>query len=115
MRHLKSKRKLSREAGQRKALLKSLATALVAHKKIITTKIKAKEAVSFLEPIVTIAKKGDLASKKKIHSIFSKETSEILIKKVGPRYKNRNGGYTRITKLGPRKGDAAEMVKLEFV
>ena len=115
MRHLKAKQKLSRKTGQRKALLKSLATAFVLYKKIITTKVKAKETIYFLEPLITIAKKGDLTSKKKIHSIFSKKTSEVLIKEIGPKYKNRKGGYTRITKLGPRRGDAAEMVKLEFV
>ncbi len=115
MKHLKSGRKLSRKRGERKALLKILATNLILHRKITTTRAKAKEVAPFFEHLVNVAKKENLASKKKIHSIFSKKVAEIFIKELGPKYKDRSGGYTRITKLGSRKGDAAEIVKLELV
>ena len=115
MKKLKKGRKLKRNQGSRKALFKSLATAIVLKEKIITTEAKAKEIKPFLEKLITAAKKNDLASKKKIHSIFSDQAAKKIINKIAPKYANRKGGYLRIIKLGFRKNDAAKIAKIEFV
>lgn len=115
MRKRKKGRKLSRNKNQRKALLKALARALILHEKIKTTEAKAKETRSFAEKLITQAKKGDLASKKLLIRFFSPQLVKKMIDELGPRYKERAGGYTRIIKLGPRKSDGARMAIIELV
>jgi len=115
MRKLKKGRKLSRKRNQRKALLKTLASALFLNEKIKTTEAKAKELSSFAEKLITKAKKGDLASRRILLRYFSKSLVAKLTNKIGPEYKERKGGYTRIIKLGPRKSDGAKMAFIELV
>jgi len=115
MRKLKQGRKLSRKRDQRKALLKSLASAVFLHNKIKTTEAKAKEASSFVEKCITRAKKGDLSSRRILAKYFSKDLNKKLVDEIAPKYKDRKGGYTRIIKLGPRKSDGAKMAIIELV
>ena len=115
MKKLKQGRKLSRKRNQRKALLNSLARALFLCGKIKTTQAKAKEVSKFAEKYITRAKKGDLASRRILAKYFSKDLNKKLIDEIGPKYKKRKGGYTRIIKLGPRKTDGAKMVIIELV
>jgi large subunit ribosomal protein L17 len=115
MRKRKKGRKFHRKKDQRKALLKSLAEALVLKERIETTQAKAKELSRFVEKLITKAKKGDLAARREIARFLSKEATKTLVDKIAPRYKERQGGYTRILKLGPRKGDSAKMAIIEFV
>ncbi len=115
MRKRKKGRKLSRKLNQRKALLKSLAGALILKEKIKTTEAKAKEVARFVEKIIGLAKKGDLASRRILGRFFPPQLVKKLISEIGPRYKERRGGYTRIIKLGPRKSDGAKMAIIELV
>ncbi|MBL7156137.1 MAG: 50S ribosomal protein L17 [Candidatus Pacebacteria bacterium] len=115
MRKKKTGRKLSRKTGPRKALLKGLARALFLHEKIKTTHAKAKEVSVFAEKSITRAKKGDLASTRRLACFFSKDIVKKLVDDIGKRYKQRPGGYTRIIKLGPRKSDGAKMSIIELV
>lgn len=115
MKKRKRGRELSRKKDQRKALLKSLARALILNEKIKTTEAKAKEVSRFVEKFITRAKKSDLASKRHLAKFFSPRIVKKLIYEIGPRYKERKGGYTRITKLGPRKSDSSKIVSIEFV
>jgi len=108
-------RKLSRKEGQRKALLRSLARALFLKERIKTTEAKAKELAVFAEKQISIAKRGDLPSRRLLLRHFSKDIVKKLMEEVGKRYKGRNGGYTRITKIGLRKNDGAKMVLIEMV
>lgn len=115
MKHLRKGRKLHREKAQRKALLRSLASALIEKEKIKTTKAKAKELSPFFEKKITRAKKGDLNSIRILAKYFSPKLVKKMTEDIAPRYKERNGGYTRITKLGPRKTDGAQMAIIELV
>ena len=115
MRKRKQGRKLSREKGQRKALLKSLARALFLRERIKTTEAKAKEVSIFAQKCITKAKKGDLSARRHLARFFSKEVVKKLVDDLGKRYKDRPGGYIRIVKLGPRKSDGAKMVIIELV
>lgn len=115
MKKRKKGRKFSREKDQRNALKKSLARSLFIHEKIKTTEAKAKELSSFAEKLITRARKGDLASRRILLKYFSDSLSKKLIEELGPRYKDRAGGYTRIIKLGPRKSDGAKMAFIELV
>jgi len=115
MKKRKRGRKLSRKSGPRRALLKSLASALILNEKIKTTETKAKEASRFVEKYITKAKKGNLASLRLLTKFFPKKIVKKLIQEIGPRYKKRSGGYTRIIKLGPRKSDGAKMAIIELV
>ena len=108
-------RKLNRAASQRKALLKGLARALFLNGKIKTTEAKAKELSVFAEKMITRAKKGDLASRRLLLKTQSKKISKKLIEEIGPKYKDREGGYTRVIKTVPRKSDAAKMAIIELV
>lgn len=116
MRHRKSGRRLGMPGDRRKALLRSLATAILIHEGIQTTETRAKELRRFVERLVTIGKRGDVIARR---LALRKLPNKLLIEKVfdvyGPRYHQRPGGYTRIIKLGPRHGDAAPMVRIEFV
>lgn len=112
-------RKLGREKSQRVALLRSLAISLIKHGKIKTTKAKAKELRPFIEKLVTKAREGSLASTRVVASRLGETLDKSIVSKIttdiAPRYKDRNGGYTRITKLPARAGDASEMAIIEFV
>ncbi len=115
MRKMINKKKFSRKADQRKALFRSLSAQLFLHEKIKTTEVKAKELKSRAEKILTRARKGDLASTRYLLKFFSKTLTKKLIDEIAPRYKGRNGGYTRVIKLGPRKSDGAKMAIIELV
>ena len=116
MAHSKSGRKLGRKTAHRKALMANLATALITHKKIKTTDAKAKELRMFIEPLITFAKRGDLHARRQVlKKITHKSVVRELFEAVGPTFTNRDGGYTRITKLGFRDNDCAPMSMIEFV
>lgn len=116
MRHQKKTIKLGREAGPRKALMRSLTESLILHGGITTTIAKAKALRTVVEPLVTKAKHGKPADLEKISSaLYTSEAKKVLLKEIGPRYLDRRGGYTRIIKLGNRFNDSAEMVRIEFV
>ena len=115
MKKRKKGRKLSREKDQRKALLKSLATSLLLKEKIKVTEAKAKEVSGFLEKRISRAKIGNLTSRRMLSNLFSPQIVKKLVNEIGPRYKERKGGYTRIIKLGPRKSDGAKMAIIELV
>jgi large subunit ribosomal protein L17 len=116
MRHRKDHRKLSRTREHRKALLRNLATSLVEHERIETTVAKAKEARRLAERMITFAKKGDIASRRHVaRFIHGDHNVRKLFDTIAPWYAERNGGYTRILKIGRRLGDAGEMALLELV
>ena len=116
MRHKKKGRKLGRKVGNRKALLRNLACQLILHKKIKTTDPKAKELRSFIEPLITLAKKDSLHSRRLvIRKLPKKNVVRILFKEIAPLFATRPGGYTRITKLGQRDNDRAPVSIIEFV
>jgi large subunit ribosomal protein L17 len=111
-----SHRKLGRPSNERVAMLRNLTTSFLKHGKIHTTEMRAKEVKSIAEKMITLAKKGDLHSRRQALSYLYDETVvSDLFTKVAPKYNDRNGGYTRILREGPRRGDAAEMVILELV
>ena len=116
MRHRKKGRQLSRSPAHRKATLRNMAANLFQHGRIETTTAKAKELRPFAERLITLAKKGDLhARRTAIRKLGDRKAVGLLFEDVGPRFEDRPGGYTRILKLGPRKGDAAEMALIELV
>ena len=119
MRHQKKGRKLNRTASHRKALFSNLTESLVLHKKIKTTDAKGKELRTYVERLVTYAKRGDLHGRrliqKKIISKRAKEIANILIHEIAPAYADRQGGYTRLIKLNNRKNDNAPVSLIEFV
>ena len=116
MRHNKRGRKLSRKTAHRKALMSNLAVALITHKKIKTTDAKAKELRTYVEPLITFAKRGDLHSRRQVlKKIRHKNVVRELFDNIAPSFSNRNGGYTRITKLGFRDNDCAPVSIIEFV
>ena len=119
MRHQKKGRKLNRTASHRKALFSNLASSLVLHKKITTTNAKGKELRSYVERLVTYAKKGDVHGRrliqKKIPGKRGKEIANILIHDIAPVYTDRQGGYTRLIKLNNRKNDNAPVSLIEFI
>ena len=115
MRKRKKGKKFGRVKEQRKALLRSLASSLVLHKKIKTTEAKAKELRRFIEPLVTKAKAGDLHKRRQVRSYLSDEITKKLFSEIAPLYKDRPGGYTRIIKLTQRMSDGARMAIIEFV
>ena len=116
MRHNKSGRKLGRKTASRKALMSNLASALITHKRIKTTDAKAKELRMYVEPLVTFAKRGDLHARRQVlKKIPRKPIIHELFDTIGPSFSDRDGGYTRITKLGFRDNDRAPMSLIEFV
>ncbi|MBI4101661.1 MAG: 50S ribosomal protein L17 [Candidatus Nealsonbacteria bacterium] len=115
MKKIKKGRKLSRKKDQREALLRSLAASLFLREKIQTTLAKAKETSVFASKIITRARKGDLAARRKIAGILPPPILKKVFQEIGPRYKTRPGGYTRIVRIGPRKLDGAEMAIIELV
>lgn len=116
MRHAMTNRKLGRTSGHRKALFRNQLASLIQSERIITTLIKAKELRPIAEKAVTLGKKGTLHARRIAgRQIASDEILKKLFEDIAPRFADRNGGYTRIVKLGPRRGDGAEMAILEFV
>ena len=123
-------RKLGRKSAQRKALLRDLTTDVIINERIVTTEARAKEVRRTVDKMITLAKKGDLSSRRAAAAFLRNEIADakivddkVVIESVlnrlfdtyAARYENRNGGYTRILKKGPRRGDAAPMVILELV
>ena len=119
MRHAKKGRKLNRTSSHRLAMNRNLAMSLIEHKQIKTTLPKAKELQSFVERLVTYAKKNNLSSfrliTQKLPGRLGKKITNILIHEIAPKFIDRNGGYTRIIKLGNRNNDNAQMSIIEFV
>jgi large subunit ribosomal protein L17 len=116
MRHAKKGRKLGSDASHTRAMLRSLARAIFVNERIKTTEARAKEVRSLVEGIITWGKRGDVHSRRLAMSeLGDKELVHKVFADIAPRYAERNGGYTRILKLGPRKGDAAPMVLIELV
>ena len=116
MRHRKKGRKLNRTASHRKALFANMAASLIEHEQIVTTLPKAKELRSVADKLVTLAKRGDLhARRQAISRVRDVEQVRKLFDVIGPRYADRNGGYTRVLKAGYRFGDNAPMAVIELV
>ncbi len=115
MRHLRKVKQLRRVASQRKALLKSLAVSLIDNGKIKTTVPKAKALQPYIEKIITKAKQKDLGNIRILSGTFPKKTVKLLFDGWGPAFLSRNGGYTRITKIGQRISDASPMAFIEFI
>ena len=109
-------RKLGKTTAQRKAMLRQLVTDLLEHGKLETTFYRAKEVQPVVEKMITLGKKGNLAAYRRAMSYITKEdVVQKLFKEIAPKYADRNGGYTRVTRTGPRRGDAAEMAVIELV
>ena len=116
MRHKKKGRKLGRKVGNRKALLRNLASNLIKHKRIQTTDSRAKELRTFIEPLITKAKKADFNSTRQIlKKLPFKDDVHALVHDIAPQYVDRKGGYTRIIKRGFRDNDRASVSIIEFV
>jgi large subunit ribosomal protein L17 len=116
MRHQRAGKKLGRDSAHRRALYANLACSLIEHGRIRTTEAKAKAVKPFAEQMITLGKRGDLAARRQaVAELRSQEVVHRLFADVAPRFAERPGGYTRIVKLGPRPGDAADMVYLELV
>ncbi|MBE3595380.1 MAG: 50S ribosomal protein L17 [Candidatus Carbobacillus altaicus] len=118
--------KLGRPSAARKALLRDLVTQLILHEQVETTLPKAKNAARLADEMITLAKRGDLHARRQVAAFVrplqtdpedpkSKDAVQKLFDIIAPRYADRNGGYTRVLKKGPRRGDGAEMAILEFV
>lgn len=109
-------RKLGRLAGHRKMMLRNIVTSLLKHGKIETTELRAKELKSLAEKMITLGKRGDLHSRRQaLAYLLDEDVVTKLFKEIGPRYADKNGGYTRIVKTGYRQGDGAPMVQIELV
>ena len=109
-------RKLGRTSEHRNAMLRAMVTYLFENGKIETTVTRAKEVRSMAEKMVTLGKKEELHAKRQVYSYITKEdVAKKLFDEISPKYADRNGGYTRIIKIGPRRGDAAEMAIIELV
>jgi large subunit ribosomal protein L17 len=117
MRHGKKKGKLSRDAAHRRSLVRTMSKQLIEHERIRTTQPKAKALKPEFEKLITLAKRGDLHARRQALSELNQDKFIVhkLFEEIAPRYAERNGGYTRIIKLGPRRSDSAEMVFLELV
>ena len=116
MRHRRAGKKLNRDSAHRRALYANLASALIEHGRIETTEAKAKAVKPVAEQMITLGRRGDIhARRQALAYLRSQEIVHELFSEIAPRFKDRPGGYTRIVKIGPRQGDAAEMVYLELV
>jgi large subunit ribosomal protein L17 len=115
MRHLNKGRKLNRTSAHRKALFKNMVLSLIRHGRIKTTDPKAKELRRVADRMVTLGKQGDLAARRRAFDFMqSHEAVKKLFDEIAPRFKDRNGGYTRVIKFGHRRGDAAMLSIIEF-
>ncbi len=109
-------RKLGRTSDQRRAMLRAMTTYLLENGQIKTTYARAKEVAPMAEKMITLAKKNNLAAYRQALSYLTKEdVANKLFHQIGPKYADRNGGYTRVLKMGPRRGDAAEMAIVQLV
>lgn len=109
-------RRLGLRSDHRRAMLRNMVTSLIKEERITTTETRAKEVRSIAEKMVTLAKRGDLAARRQVAEyMFDETAAKKLFDSVAPRYKDRSGGYTRIVKVGHRRGDAAPLVILELV
>ena len=116
MRHKKKGRKLGRKVGNRRALLMNLASQMITYKRIKTTDAKAKELRTFIEPLITLAKKNDIHSRRMVvRKLPNKNIVRTLFDDIAPKYADRPGGYTRIVKLGYRDNDRAPVSIIEFI
>ncbi|HKF14836.1 MAG TPA: 50S ribosomal protein L17 [Gaiellaceae bacterium] len=116
MRHHRSGKKLGRDSAHRRSLYANLAASLIEHGRIKTTEAKAKAVRPIAEKMITLGRRGDLAARRQaLAYLRSQEIVHLLFAEVGPRFADRNGGYTRIVKLGQRPGDGAETAYLELV
>ncbi len=116
MRHQKAGRQLRRTGEQKLALMRKLASALIEHGAIETTEAKAKELRPFVEKLITKAKTGTLHARRLAgRHVQQRDLGDKLFTEIGPRFKTRAGGYTRILKIGHRKGDGAEMARIELI
>jgi len=115
MRHKKKKNKISKTKDQRKAILRSLASSVILKEKIITTEGNAKKLRPFLEKSISCSRNDILKNRRLLFKNFSPKAVDKLIKEIGPRYKERAGGYSRIIKAGVRKGDDAKMAIIELI
>jgi large subunit ribosomal protein L17 len=116
MRHRRKGKQLSRSASHRRALLRTMASSLIRHERIETTTGRAKELRPYAERLITLAKRGDLHARRLAAArLRGADVVGKLFEEIGPRFAQRPGGYTRILKLGTRKGDAAEMSLIELV
>ena len=117
MRHAKKRNKLGRDSAHRKALLSNLSKEIIEHERIKTSQANAKAAKPEIEKLITLGKRGDLHSRRQALSVLRQDKFAVhkLFEEIAPRYAERNGGYTRIVKIGPRKSDSTEMVFLELV
>jgi large subunit ribosomal protein L17 len=109
-------RKLGRPSDQRRAMLRAMTTYLLENGQIKTTYARAKEVSPLVDKMITLAKKNDLAAYRQVLAFVTKEdVAKKLFDEIGPKYADRNGGYTRVLKMGPRRGDAAEMAIIQLV
>ncbi|OGQ13930.1 MAG: 50S ribosomal protein L17 [Deltaproteobacteria bacterium RIFCSPHIGHO2_02_FULL_40_11] len=116
MRHQKLRGKLGANPSHRKAKLRNLLTALLKHERIQTTQTKAKQLKRFADPIISLGKRADLHAKRLVRqTVFERDAFQKLFEVYGPRFKNRNGGFTRIYHLGNRKGDGAALSLIEIL
>ena len=117
MRHRRSRHKLSRDSAHRRSLLQNLSKQLIEHERIKTSQAKAKAVRPEVERMITLAKRGDLHARRRLLQKLGQDkfTVHKLVEEIAPRYEERPGGYTRITKLGPRRSDSTEMVYIELV
>ena len=116
MRHRHGYRKLGRTSAHRAALLKNLSISLIEHGKIETTAVKAKELRSYIEKLITVAGKNDSNAHRTVFAALqSKEATKTLVNEIAPKYVERTGGYTRITRTRIRRGDATTMAFIELV
>ncbi len=115
MRHRKKGRGLSRSPSHRTATLRNMATSLILHERIRTTEARAKELRPFVEKLITLGGTDDVHSRRRVRRhIADREAMHKLFDEIGPRFRERPGGYTRIMKLGARKGDGAELAIIEL-
>ena len=117
MRHGKKKGKLSRDSAHRKSMMRTMSKQLIEHERIRTTQPKAKALRPQFEKLITLGKRGDLHARRQALSELNQDKFIVhkLVDEIAPRYQQRDGGYTRIVKLGPRRSDSAEMVFIELV
>lgn len=109
-------RKLGRPSAHRNMMLRNLVTSLLKHGRIETTEARAKETKKIAEKMITLAKRGDLHARRQVLAyVTEKEVVKNVFDDIAPKYEDRSGGYTRMYKLGPRRGDAAPMVILELI
>jgi large subunit ribosomal protein L17 len=109
-------RKFDRRSGHRRAMLRNLTTSIILHGKISTTEAKAKQVRGITEKMVTLSKRGDLHARRQVLAYLLDETAvKKLFEEIAPRYSERPGGYTRLLKIGMRRGDAAAVAVLEFI